>query len=130
MERRAINPWTWQQQFGFVQANEVRQPQRILFVSGQTSLDAAASVAAVGDMRGQVVAALDNLETVLRQAEMSFANLVRLTFYATDMDRFLAEAPEVLAQRLAGVEYATTYLGVTRLAMPDLLIEIEATAVA
>jgi enamine deaminase RidA (YjgF/YER057c/UK114 family) len=130
MERRAVNPWTWQQQFGFVQANEVRQPQRVLFVSGQTSLDAEANVAAVGDMRGQVVAALDNLETVLQQAEMSFANLVRLNFYATDMDRFLAEAPEVLAQRLAGVEYATTYLGVTRLAMPDLLIEIEATAFA
>jgi enamine deaminase RidA (YjgF/YER057c/UK114 family) len=130
LERRAVNPWSWQEQFGFVQANEVRQPQRVLFISGQTSLDAEANVTAVGDMRGQVVAALDNLETVLQHAGMSLANVVRLNFYTTDMDRFLAESPEALAQRLAGVEYVTTYLGVTRLAMPELLIEIEATAVA
>jgi enamine deaminase RidA (YjgF/YER057c/UK114 family) len=130
MERRAVNPWTWQDQFGFVQANEVRRPERMLIVSGQTSLDANANVVASGDMRGQVEAALDNLETVLQQADMSFANLVRVTFYATDMDRFLAEAPEVLARRLAGVQYATTYVGVVRLAFPDLLVEIEATAVA
>lgn len=130
MERRAVNPWTWQEQFGFVQANEVRNPQRILFISGQTSLDANANVAAAGDMRGQVEAALNNLESVLREAGMSLTNLVRLNFYATDMDRFLQESPEILGQRLAGVAYATTYLGVTRLAIPGLLIEIEATAVA
>ena len=130
MERRAINPWSWQEQFGLVQANEVRNLQRVLFVSGQTSLDADANVAAVGDMRGQVEAALDNLETVLQQAGMSLANLVRVTFYSTDLDRFLAESHEPLAQRMAGVEYATTYLGVTRLALPDLLVEIEATAIA
>ncbi len=130
MERRAINPWTWQEQFGFVQANEVRQPQRVLLISGQTSLDADATVAAVGDMRGQVEAALDNLETVLRQAEMTLANLVRVNFYSPDIERFLAEGLPVVGRRLAEVEYATTYLGVARLALPDLLIEIEATAVA
>ena len=130
MERRAVSPWTWQEQFGFVQANEVRNPQRILFISGQTSLDANANVAAAGDMRGQVEAALNNLELVLREAGMSLSNLVRLNFYATDMDRFLQESHEILGQRLAGVEYATTYLGVTQLAVPGLLIEIEATAVA
>ncbi len=129
MERRAVNPWTWQQQFGFVQANEIRQPQRLLVISGQTSLDADANVTAVGDMRGQVEAALDNLETVLQQADMSLANLVRVNFYSTDMDRFLEESHEVLAQRLAGVEYVTTYLGVARLVLPDLLVELEATAV-
>ena len=130
MERRAINPWTWQEQFGFVQANEIRQPQRVLLISGQTSLAADATVAAVGDMRGQVEAALDNLETVLRQAEMTLANLVRVNFYSTDIERFLAEGLPIVGQRLAGVEYATTYLGVARLALPDLLIEIEGTAVA
>ncbi|MDQ3654757.1 MAG: Rid family hydrolase [Chloroflexota bacterium] len=130
MERRVINPWTWQQQFGFVQANEVRHPQRVLFIAGQTALDAEANVIAVGDMRGQVEAALDNLETVLRQAGMSFANLVRVNYYSTDLDRFMQESGEVLARRLAGVEYVTTYLGITRLALPDLLVEIEATSVA
>lgn len=113
-----------------MQANDIRQPERMLVISGQTALDAEANVTAVGDMRGQVEAALENLETVLEHAGMSFANLVRLNFYATDLDQFLAESHDVLGHRLAGVEYATTYLEVTRLAMPDMLIEIEATAVA
>ena len=130
MKRRAISPWTWQDQFGFVQANEIQGAQRFLIVSGQTSINADGQVAAAGNLVGQLAAALDNLETVLQQAGMDLTNLVRLNFYTTDMDRFLSEAHTVLAERLVGVEYATTYLGVTRLALPDLLVEIEATAVA
>ena len=45
MERRIINPWTWQDAFGFVQANEVRGVQRVLICSGQTSMDAGGSPA-------------------------------------------------------------------------------------
>ena len=130
MERRAINPWNWQAHFGFVQANEVREAQRILIISGQTAIDGNGHVVAARDMAGQVRVALDNLETVLQEADMSLQNLVRLTFYTVDMDRFLAEASEVLASRLAEVEYAASYLGITRLAFPDLLVEIEATAIA
>ncbi len=34
MERRAINPWTWQDQFGYVQANEASGAERVLVCSG------------------------------------------------------------------------------------------------
>jgi len=37
MERRAINPWSWQDNFGFVQANEVSGQQRTLICSGNLS---------------------------------------------------------------------------------------------
>jgi hypothetical protein len=50
-----------------------------------------------------------------------------LNFYTTDVDLFL-EHFEVIARRLRGVRYSSTLLGVTRLADPDLLVEIEATA--
>ena len=62
---------------------------------------------------------------------MSLANLVRLNVYTTDVDR-LFEHYGVLASRLgaAGVAPATTMLGVTRLAVPDLMVELEGTAVA
>ncbi len=40
MERRVVNPWTWQDAMGFVQANEVSGAQRVLICSGQTSMDA------------------------------------------------------------------------------------------
>jgi enamine deaminase RidA (YjgF/YER057c/UK114 family) len=56
---------------------------------------------------------------------------MRLNFYTTDVDRFLAEYGAV-ADRLprAGCRPANTTLGVARLAFPELLVEIEATAVA
>jgi len=38
MERRIINPWSWQDQFGYVQAHEVSGTRRVLFCAGQTSV--------------------------------------------------------------------------------------------
>jgi 2-iminobutanoate/2-iminopropanoate deaminase len=40
MERTVINPWTWQDQYGFVQANEVRGAQRVLYCAGQAACGA------------------------------------------------------------------------------------------
>jgi|SRR5581483_1650482 len=132
MERRIVNPWTWQDAFGFVQGNMLSGGQRVLVCAGQASTDADGAAAHVGDMRAQTAQALDNLESVLTDAGFSFADVVRLNYFTTDVDRFLTEAAEVLGSRLAqaGCRPASTLLGVTRLAYPELLIEIEATAVA
>jgi|TARA_B100001971_G_C17993063_1_gene433345 enamine deaminase RidA (YjgF/YER057c/UK114 family) len=131
MERRIINPWTWQDQLGFVQANEVSGVQRRLICSGQTSVDADGSPVRAGDMAGQINQALDNLETVLSGAGFKLSDVMRLNYYTTDVDG-LMEAAEVLGRRLgkADCRAASTLLGVTRLAFPELLVEIEATAEA
>jgi enamine deaminase RidA (YjgF/YER057c/UK114 family) len=129
VERRAINPWRWQDQFGFVQANEVRGMERMLLCSGQAAVNAEGQPQHAGDMRAQVALALDNLETVLREAGFDWSNVVRLNYYTTDMDAFL-QAGDVLGSRIGGHQVTSTLLGVTRLAFPELLIEIEATAVA
>ena len=130
MDRKVINPWTWQDQFGFVQANEVSGVQRTLICSGQTSVDADGNAVYAGDMVGQVNQALDNLETVLREAGFKISDVMRLNYYTTDVDGFF-EAAEVVGRRLgeSGCRAASTLLGVTRLAYPELLVEIEATAV-
>ena len=62
---------------------------------------------------------------------MSLTSLVRHTVYATDVDALLPHYG-VLAGRLgaAGAAPATTLLGVTRLAVPGQLVELEGTAVA
>ncbi|MBY8851346.1 RidA family protein, partial [Saccharothrix sp. MB29] len=62
---------------------------------------------------------------------MSLANLVRLNVFTTDVDLLLRHHG-VLASRLgsAGVAPTTTMLGVTRLAIPGLVVELEGTAVA
>ena len=131
MERKVINPWTWQDAYGFVQANEVRGFQRVLICSGQTSMDADGNPMHPGDMTAQLSLALDNVETVLKEAGFKLSDVVRLNSYTTDVDAFFG-AWEAVAPRLAGsgCRVASTLLGISRLAFPELLVEIEATAVA
>jgi enamine deaminase RidA (YjgF/YER057c/UK114 family) len=131
MGRRVINPWTWQDQFGYVQGHEVSGSERALFCAGQTSTDADGNPVHAGDMRAQVGQALDNLETVLREAGFDLSQVVRLNSYTTDVDAFLG-VYDVMASRLAeaGCRPSATLLGVARLAFPEYLVELEATAVA
>jgi enamine deaminase RidA (YjgF/YER057c/UK114 family) len=131
MERTAVNPWTWSVAFGFNQAELVEGAGKVLFCSGQTSVDADGGPQHPGDMAAQIALAVDNLEAVLAEAGMSLANVVRLNYYTTDVDEFLANMGVVGARTgAAGVAPAGTLLGVARLAFPELMIEIEATAVA
>ena len=130
MEHRAINPWDWQNQLGFSQAIEVRAAQRVLYCAGQASMSADGRPLHAGDMRAQIGQALDNVEVVLKSAGLSLSDVVRLNYYTTNVDDFFA-AYEVVLRRLkdAGIQPSSTLLGVSRLAFPELLIEIEATAV-
>ena len=132
MERRIINPWTWQDQLGYVQANEVSGAQRTLFLAGQVSVDEEGRPLHPDDMGAQLAQVLDNLETVLREAGAQLSDVVRLNIYTTDVDAFFEGFGAAAAGRLAeaGCRPASTLLGVTRLAYPELLVEIEATAVA
>ncbi len=131
MERRVINPWTWQDAFGFAQAIETKNATRTLTVSGQTAVDANGAAVHAGDIAAQADYALANLEKVLADADMTLSDIVRLTIYTTDVDALLA-AYQPLAKRLADGKCvcAQTLLGVQRLAFPELMIEIEATAMA
>jgi enamine deaminase RidA (YjgF/YER057c/UK114 family) len=129
MPQARINPWKWQDKYGFSQAIEVSSARRLFFCAGQIALDPEGNVMCAGDMRGQVEAAMNNVETVLAAGGLSLANVVRLNFYTTDVDGLLAHN-DVIKSRLAavGCQPSSTLLGVKRLAYPELLIEIEATA--
>jgi enamine deaminase RidA (YjgF/YER057c/UK114 family) len=79
-------------------------------------------------MAEQVELALSNLNTVLASAGMSIASVVKLTLYTTDVDELLGafgSAAAFLGDNLP----AMTLIGVSRLAFPELKVEIEATAV-
>jgi enamine deaminase RidA (YjgF/YER057c/UK114 family) len=130
MKKEIINPWSWQDQFGFVQANLVKDPQQVLYCAGQTSINDDGNPLHPGDMKAQLTQAIANLETVLTQSGMALADVVRLNYYVTDVDAFFA-AGETLGGLLAiaGCRPTSTLLGVQRLAFPEFLIEIEATAV-
>ena len=129
MEKRTVNPWTWQDGLGFAQAVEVSGQKRTLVCAGQTSVDAKGKPLHGGDMAAQIRQALANLEAVLEKAGFRLSDVVRLNYYTTDLDRFVAAGAEGLG-RLAesGCRPASTLLGVARLFRPELLVEIEATA--
>ncbi|MET8798894.1 RidA family protein [Nocardia sp. NPDC004568] len=130
MERTAVNPVTWSKEMGFNQGELVSGHARTLYCSGQTAMSGDGTPQHAGDMAGQLASSLDNLTAVLADAGMSLADLVRLTVYTTDVD-LLFQHYGVLAARLgaSGVAPATSMLGVTRLAIPGLLVELEGTAV-
>jgi enamine deaminase RidA (YjgF/YER057c/UK114 family) len=131
VERTAVNPVTWSLGMGFNQGEVVSGHTRTLYCSGQTAMSGEGEPRHEGDTAAQLALSLDNLEAVLGEAGMSLANLVRLGVYTTDVD-LLLQHDGVLASRLgaAGVAPATTMLGVTRLAVPVLMVELEGTAVA
>ena len=129
LERTAVNPWQWSVEMGFNQAELVAGSTRMLHLSGQTAVDAVGHPQHDGDMGARLRLALDNLETVLAAAEMTLGDVVRMNIYTTDVDA-LVENYGVIAERMstAGVQPPGTLLGVTRLAYPDLMVELEATA--
>ncbi len=131
VERTAVNPVKWSMEMGFNQGEIVSGHTRTLYCSGQTAMDGDGNPRHHGDMAAQLALSLDNLEAVLGEAGMSLANLVRLNVFTTDVD-LLFPHYGVLASRLgaAGVAPTTTMLGVTRLAIPGQLVELEGTAVA
>ncbi|MFG2640177.1 RidA family protein [Streptomyces sp. NPDC048370] len=131
MERTAVNPVTWSEELGFNQGEVVSGQTRTLYISGQTAMSGDGKPQHDGDMGAQLALSVDNLEAVLGAAGMSLANLVRLNVYTTDVD-LLFQHYGVLAARLgaAGVAPTSTMLGVTRLAVPGQMVELEGTAVA
>lgn len=125
MTRTAVNPWPWSVQFGFNQAELVESPSKWLICSGQTAIDGDGKVQHAGDMAGQIGLAIENLSAVLAEAGMTLEHVVRITAYTTDVDAFLAAGA-------AGGRptSAMTLIGINRLAYPELLVELEAIAVA
>ena len=131
MSLRAVNPWSWQDPLHFAHAVEAPSASRVLFLAGQTSVDDDGRPLHPGDMAAQLQRAFENLERVLEQAGLTLANLVRLNYYVTDMAAF-ADARGVVAAKLGGlsVKPSGCLLGVTCLARPELMVEIEATVAA
>jgi enamine deaminase RidA (YjgF/YER057c/UK114 family) len=130
VERQVINPWTWQDQFGYVQANSVSNGDCVIYCAGQASVDDEGHPIHEGDMVGQFGKALDNLETVLEKAGAALADVVRLNYYVTDVDAYF-RAMVSIGPRLARANCrpAGTLIRVAGLAFPQFLVELEATAV-
>jgi enamine deaminase RidA (YjgF/YER057c/UK114 family) len=131
MQTRAINPTDWLLAFNINHGIEVTGGQRVLYLSGQTANAADGAPMHAGDIVAQFRMAWSNLKAALAAAGMTPANVVRLNMYTTDMDAFMGAAGDLVAIFAQdGCTPTCTLLGVARLFEPELMIELEATAVA
>jgi len=128
MTTERINPAELARPSGFSHA--VAATGRMVFLAGQTGVDRDGNVAD-GGVVPQFERALTSLLTALGAAGGLPSDLVSLTIYLTDMADYQAQAREIGAvwRRLAGTEYpAMAAVGVTRLWLPELLVEIQGIA--
>ena len=104
---------------------------RTIYVSGQVSVDRDKNVIGHGDLGQQAEVSLQNLSKALAFAGATPADVVRLGIYVKNLrpDHAAAIGPVLRKMFRAGKMPASTWLGVSSLALEDLLIEIEATAV-
>jgi enamine deaminase RidA (YjgF/YER057c/UK114 family) len=127
VDKTAINPWTWQDARGFTQAWRVRGADSVLFLAGQGPLDAQGHLVGEGEFDTQVRQTFDNLAVLLRQAEYTFADVVKVTVYLTDI-AMLPRYGRIKAGYISGPQPASTALAVPALALPGMMIEVEAIA--
>lgn len=104
---------------------------RTLYISGQVAVDDQGDVVGVGDLRAQTDQTMKNLKIALDAGGATFDDVVKITIFVVD---YQPDHRAVLAEVRGSYFSATnppaaTLIGVTALATPDFLVEIEAIAV-
>ena len=115
----------WEPKVGYARAVQVGDT---VYVSGTTATDPSGKVLAPGDAYAQTVQASRNIENALQRLGLGLEHVVRTRIYLTDMDRW-EEVAKGHAECFGEVHPATSFVGVTRLVDPEMLVEIEALAV-
>ena len=131
MTRKAINPASMygSVQYGFSHAVE-SSAGKLIHCAGQVAWDKNYQVVGAGDVAAQARQALKNLKEVLAAAGATPADVVRIrTYVVNHHPGLLGPVGGALAEFWGDVvPAANTWIGVQALALPDFLIEIEATA--
>ena len=125
---RFLSPNTLPRPFGYSQVVEVRGG-RTVYISGQVPLDADNQLVGAGDFAAQVRQAFENVRLALEAVDMTFANVVKMQFFLTD----IANLPLVRDIRDSYVNTAappaSTSVQVVALFRPDVLFEMDAVAI-
>jgi len=128
MEKTQVNPWSWQDQFGYSQAWRVDGAQSVVFLAGQVPLSPDGKLVGEGDFVAQCRQVFENLQAVLHEAGATFDNVVKVTVYLPDITNLQAYR-EVKSEFVTGRQPASTAIEVKGLAFPGLMVEVEAVAV-
>ncbi|RZS79938.1 enamine deaminase RidA (YjgF/YER057c/UK114 family) [Motilibacter rhizosphaerae] len=124
-----INPTTWNAGFHYDQAQLRRAPEMLLTLAGQGPVDASGQLLHPGEVAPQLAAAFANVEELLAAGGMGLRDVLRMTVFTTDVDGTLAAYGAIVSRlAAAGATPPATLVGVTRLAIPGMTVEIEVTA--
>lgn len=127
MDRKRVNISSgaiWEDLVGYSRAVRIGD---IIEVSGTTAVDGD-QVIGKGDLYTQTKFILQKIEKTLTQAGASMSDVIRTRMYVTDISIW-EEAGRAHAEYFSKIRPAASMVEVTRLIDPDLLIEIEVTAV-
>ena len=105
----------------------VVEAKKTIFVSGQLARDAKGEVVGKGDMRAQIRQTGENIKAALTAAGASLNDIVKTNTYVTNIEEFFKHT-DVRMEYFGAMPTSTT-IEVSKLAHPDLLVEIEVVAV-
>lgn len=106
---------------------EASSSARTLYVAGQIGLKDGKVVE--GGIEAQTRAAFENVQAILQEAGMEFSNVVKTTVFLTNPDDY-ATFGKVRTEMLGSTKPASTLVYISGLVIPELLVEVEAIAVA
>jgi enamine deaminase RidA (YjgF/YER057c/UK114 family) len=116
----------WEPKVGYARAVMVGD---LVHVSGTTATDPSGKIVGVGDVYAQSVQTIRNIENALKRLGLNLEHVVRTRIYLTQIDRW-EEVAKAHAEFFGEIHPATSLIGVNRLVDPEMLVEIEAEAVA
>lgn len=128
MGKTTINPEGLPVPRGSYSLVNVAQPGRLVFIAGQTASNPEGGVVGVGDVRAQARYIIGKVQRAVEAAGGTIHDVVAMNVFTTDV-RYHRDINEV-RRELLGPDYPTsTMVQVVALARPELLLEINATAV-
>ena len=138
MNKRRLMPkghWDWSMPVKFSQGWSVQGDVRWIFVGGQISADEHGRTIGAGDIEIQTRNVFENIRKVLAEDGAQMSDIVKLNTYyvhegtGDDIRVFWEKMTRVRMEYIAELGPAATAVRVMGLAVPDLLIEVEAIAV-